>query len=149
MRMGPTSPFEKGGSRGICRLRLSLRAALLLARKSPLAPLFQRGGSELLSVALLLIAAPTSAATLRGIRPIAGPSTTLIIVELSDVVSYRVTKTEAQPRFGVPPRVQIDLQRTQLLSGLHTPESLSAGPVKRVRVAQPAADSARVLIDVD
>jgi N-acetylmuramoyl-L-alanine amidase len=101
------------------------------------------------AIVVLLLAAPGSAATLRGVRPIPGHSTTLVIVELSDVVSYKVTRTEGRPRLGVPARVQIDLQRTRLLGGLHIPGSLAAGPVKRVRTAQSSADSARVLIDIE
>lgn len=110
-------------------------------------------GSELLSslaiACLLLVAAPTLAATLRGIRPIPGHSTTLVVVELSGVVNYKVTRTEARPGLGVPARVQIDLEHTQLLRDLHTPEGFSAGPVKRVRTAQLSANSARVLIDIE
>lgn len=98
---------------------------------------------------LLLLACPVAAATLNDIRSIGGHGTTLVIVELSDIVNYSVKRTAARPQLGVPARLQIDLQRTRLRPSVSAAGPLSIGPVKRVRAAQPSGDSVRVLIDIE
>lgn len=116
-------------------------------------PLLPKEGARGRSVAalafLLLCASPVSAATLNGVRSIGGHGTTLVIVELSGIVTYTIKRTAARPGLGVPARVQVDLQRTRLRPNLSSASSLSIGPVKRVRAAQPGSDSTRVLIDIE
>lgn len=102
----------------------------------------------IIMISLAAIASHASAVTLHDIRPLAGGSTTLVIVELSASVGYELKRAPARRDLGVPERLQIDLQTTQLRPDLE-PHSLSIGPVKRVRAAQPSADAARVLIDIE
>ncbi len=108
-----------------------------------------RGSSIAAAALFVLLVSPVSAATLNGVRAIGGQGTTLVIVELSEIVKYSITRTQARPRLGVPARLQIDLQRTRLRSDLSAASSLSIGPVKRVRAAQPGGDSSRILIDME
>ena len=108
-----------------------------------------RGRFFAFAFAFVAFATPATAATLHDIRPLAGNTTTLIIIELSDIVDFNVTRAPARRHLGVPERVQIDLRRTQLRANLNPPSSLSIGPVKRVRAAQPSANSARILIDIE
>jgi N-acetylmuramoyl-L-alanine amidase len=108
-----------------------------------------RGGSLAAAATLLATAAPAFPATLNDVRPLAGNNTTLIIVELSDIVDFKVRRAPARRHLGVPERVQIDLQQTRLRANLSPPASLSLGPVKRVRAAQPSSNSTRILIDIE
>ena len=102
-------------------------------------------------VALLWLFAASRAdavPVLRAVRQITSPTTTRLIVELSEPTHYRLERSSARPELGIPPRLYVDLLDTHLDTAPVTSLALPRGPALRVRAAQRDGTTTRLILDV-
>jgi N-acetylmuramoyl-L-alanine amidase len=98
----------------------------------------------LIALALLAGAAPAPAATLERVEL---ESTAPPVVRLRLDLPVRVRSEEIPPRDGQPARIVLDLPGTRLGAGVRG--VTGAGRLRRVRVGQFDATTARVVLDLD
>ncbi len=101
--------------------------------------------------ALVLMASAAqanAAATLRAVRQITTPTSSRLIVELSEPVHYQLQRVAARPDLDVPPRLYVDLAETRLAEAARTPVELREGPLRRLRATEVSAATTRLILDV-
>ena len=102
----------------------------------------------LVALILLTAARADAAPVVRALRQITSPTTTRLIVELSEPAHYRLERSSARPELGIPPRLYVDLLDTQLNTASVAPLALPLGPALRVRAAQRDGTTTRLILDV-
>ncbi len=101
-------------------------------------------------VTLMLLASPRVYASpvLRAVRQITSPATTRLIIELSEPAHYRLERSIARPKLGIPPRLYVDLFDTRLNTAAVATLVLPQGPALRLRAAQRDGTTTRLILDV-
>jgi len=99
-------------------------------------------------IGLAVVGRADAAAILRAVRQITTPTTTRLIVELSEPVHYRLQRIAARPELGVPPRLYVDFSNTRLAAAGLSAIEPADGPLLRLRATQADATTARLILDV-
>jgi N-acetylmuramoyl-L-alanine amidase len=87
-------------------------------------------------------------AIVRAVRQITSPTTTRLIVELSEPTRYRLGRSIPRPELGVPARLYVDLLDTRISDVQVASLPLPQGPALRLRATQADGSTTRLILDV-
>jgi N-acetylmuramoyl-L-alanine amidase len=87
-------------------------------------------------------------AELTGIRFWTNPGYTRVVMDLTKKVVYSANFLPAEPKNGVPPRIYVDLKKTNLDPKLSEPTPVDDGLLRRIRTGISGDGTVRVVFDL-